>query len=91
MPIKYKLTYAVSRDDSNTIEVANECSLDAYPATAEGPFYDEGRYYVTHEILAVGDGDAIEKANDIIDESLIDIDLFSLKDPDGNEIHNEED
>jgi hypothetical protein len=90
MPLKYKLTYAISRVDSDATEVANECSLDVYPATAEGPFYGEDRYYVTHEILAVNNDDAIQKADDIIDESPIDIDVFSLKGPDGVEFYTED-
>lgn len=90
MPLTYKLTYAVSRQDSNAKEVAKECTVHPYKATAEGPFYKEGRYYVTYEILADSNEKAIEQTNDLIDVSPMDIDMFTLKDANGVEFYNED-
>ena len=89
MPL-YKLTYGASLVDSDATEVAEHFSLDLYPATAEGPFHDECRYHVTHEFQAPDNADAIRQAKEIIDESAADIDIFSLKGPDGEQFYSEE-
>ncbi len=85
----YKLTYGVSRRDSDIEEVAEECSIDLYPAHAQP--MDEDRYEVSHAYSAKDDEDAIAQAREIMEISFMDIDIFSVSDLKGNTILTEED
>ena len=85
----YKLTYGVSRLDSDVDEVAEEASIPLYPAHASP--MEEGRYEVSHAFTAKDDEDAIVQAREIMDISFMDIDIFSVSDLKGNTILTEED
>ena len=88
--MKYTFTYGVTRIDSDADEVAEEASLNFYPATVAGPFLDEGSYEVSHEFEVSSDEVAIACMRDIIDESPMDIFVFSLS-RNGETIRTEED
>ncbi len=88
--MKYTFTYGVTRTDIDAKEVAEEASLSSYPATADGPFLDEGPYEISHEFEASTDEAAIACMRDIIDESPMDIFVFSLS-RNGETIRTEED
>lgn len=60
---KYRFVYSVYRFDSSVDEIAQDYSLELYPATAS-PMGEEG-YEVEHEFTANDDEDAVEQMKEI--------------------------
>lgn len=60
---KYRFCYSVYRFDSDAKEIAEDYSVELYPATAS-PMGEEG-YQVEHEFTAKDDEDAIKQMKEI--------------------------
>lgn len=74
---KYRFAYSVYRFDSDANEIANDYSVELYPATAT-PMGEEG-YQVEHEFMAKDDEDAKRQMEEIKDMSFNDdFFVFSL-------------
>jgi len=95
----YTLTFAVSRVDvddpeETCIELVEDNESEGVRVHVEEPEEEpKGCYrYTVHQMFAAdSDDEAREKAQEMIDNSAFDIDIFNVNDSKGNTIMTEED